>query len=636
MAPGALVGAPQTAESARGVGRMAGDFFRPPTFVDVLQTFISARWLRRIALVVGLIWALFRLTIYIGRHPARLLATCAFLGATYAWGWKYGIVMALIVFNLWGGYLFQSFVARSELTGWRQVVRACWRMSGWRGVRRRMARAMAKPKVGLSEKANDTDTAMTLGQWRGTARGLTVRAFPGSIGLEERKVLDRVDALRSALYMDRLRAVPISSGVVDLHLEYGYHLRQIIGLEHIVPVDDPDLFSFGVTEHGGPLALRYRLPILWGGVTESGKSSGIWAGLAGLMIAGVPLRVRVVDQDGAEFGVFSLYEDSPILIRYETDWDRLGLNQVAPGRRTRGQAAANDDAADEQGRFWRELARDLQGRYHLLRPGQRTWNIQDTPTGALDLLIVDELLPFVDQIKRQRTNHPTSQRNTRGRRAAMPAWYGTQIALSDVLSGWREGIPQRVCYRTNTPQMTDTILGSGSSQLGAKAHELDPSSDRGVCYVRDRGANYIAGRTAYVSDAQTHDLAQGILPPLGPQHSAVDAPHWVYHLHHGPGARTVRPDWVSEIGVCGHPGRLLYVGRSDDVRRRTNEHLRDHGHREPWGQYIDRDLTVAEVFPNLTLASTEEARQIRRWEDHLPYNEAGTSRQRNQREGVPF
>jgi len=613
---------------------MAGDFFRPPTITDVLQTFIPRRYLKRLALVAGLCWLIFRLARFILGNPARALGALAFVGGAYQWGWRWGLVAATLVVASWGGYRLQEFMARSELTDWKSTVRALWRIGGWRGVKRRLPKAMAKPKVGLAEKAGDPSTAMALGEWRGAARGLVVRAYPGSIGLEERKVIDRMDALRSALYVDRMRAKPISSGVVDLHMEYGHHLRRMIGLEHLrelAPISDPDMFAFGITEHGGPLALRYRLPILWGGVTESGKSSGIWAALAGLMIAGVPLRLRIVDQDGAEFGVFSLYEDSPVLMRYETDWERLGLTEQARGRRTRAQAAANDEAAGQQGAFWREVASDLRGRYHLLRPGQRAWNIQDTPSGALDLLIVDELLPFVDQIKQQKTGHPTSQRNTRGRRAAMPAWYGTQIALADVLSGWREGIPQRVCYRTNTPQMTDTILGSGASQLGAKAHELDPGIDRGVCYIREQGATYVAGRTAYVSDAQTHDLAQGQLPNLSL--SAVEEPRWVYHLHAGPDARTPLPE---ETGVCGHPGRLLYVGSSNNVRIRTQQHLADKGHREPWGQYIDTNRTVAEIWPDQASALTDEYLQIARWEDHLPYNLDGTSRRRARRERVPF
>jgi hypothetical protein len=611
---------------------MAGDFFRPPTFVDVLQTFIKPKSLKRLALAIGLVVGLYKLVVFVARNPARLLATCVFLGSTLAWGWRWGIVLAALAANLWGYYRFQNFLTRSDLIGWRQIIVACWRVFR---LKRKMPTELAK--VGLALKKHEPATAMTLGEWRGTQRGITVRAYSGSIGLAERKVFDKVDDLRAALYVDRLRAKVISSGTVDLHLEYGQHLRRIIGLEDVPPASHPDKVSFGITELGGPLELFWWLSILLGGVTGSGKSGGIWALLAGLLAQGIPFTVRIVDQDGVEFQVFRMAQDSPIVRVYEDNLERLGLTGQPRGR-GRAARAADDDARDEVGAFWTAITRDLQRRMRLIPPGQRFWNITPgaDPMNGLDITIVDELLPFQGLLKGDPIQHASGQLNVRGRKPRMVGWYATQSALAEVLGPWRDLVAQRVAYRTTSSHMTDTILGPGSTALGAKAHELEPGIDNGVCYLRDVGGGFISGRSAWIPDEDMVTIANGQLPPVRDLGSAATIePRWVYHLHAGPGADTPLPE---ETGVCGHPGRLLYIGSSNDVQRRVAEHRRDHNHREPWGQFIDPSRTTAEVWPDQTSGLTEEYIQIHRWEDHLPYNESGTRRQRRTGPGeeAPF
>ena len=615
---------------------MAGDFFRPPTFVDVLQTFVKPRTLKRLALAIGLLFGLFKLVVFIGRNPARLIATCVFLGATVAWGWRWGAVLAVLAANLWGYYRFQSFLARSDLITRKQIAVALWRVFR---LKRRMPKELAK--VGLSLKKHEPTTAMTLGDWRGTQRGITVRAYSGSIGLAERKVFDKVDDLRAALYVDRLRAKVISSGTLDLHLEYGQHLRRIIGLEDVPQASHPDKISFGITELGGPLELFWYLSILLGGVTGSGKSGGIWALLAALLEQGIPFTVRIVDQDGIEFQVFRMAQDSPIVRVYEDNLERLGLTgDPRRGQGGRGARAADADARDARGEFWTQILTDLQRRMRLIPPGQRFWNILPggDPVNGLDVTIVDELIPFVPQLQALKTDHASSQLNIRGRKPRMVGWYATQNALAEVLGPWRDLVAQRVAYRTTSRFMTDSILGPGATELGAKAHELEPGVDNGVCYLRDTGGGFISGRSAWIPDEDMVTIAQGQLPPRRETGSAaLVEPRWVYHLHHGPDAEFVVPEWAAETGVCGHPGRLLYIGSSNNVERRVGEHVRDHGHREPWGRYIDRNRTHADVWPDQTSGLTEEYIQIHRWEDHLPYNESGTRRQRRGGdEEVPF
>jgi hypothetical protein len=602
--------------------------FRPPTIWDYAQTFLGRKTVQRLFLVFGALWALVKLAWFIGRSPARLLATVVLVAATITWGWRWGLTCSFGALMLWNSYRFQSFLHRSELAGWRAVIRACWRVF-------RMKRKMPKAArmVGLSEKG-DKDHTVHLGNWRGSQRGLVVAAYTGSIGMAERKMFDKVDDLKAALYVDRVRSKVISSGVVDLHLEYGQHLRQMIGLEHIPMASHPDKFSWGITELGGPLELIWSLSILTGGVTGSGKSGGAWAKLAGLMIAGIPFTLRIVDQDGIEFQVFRAAADSsPIVRTYESNLERLGL-EGAPRGRGRAAIAAAGDQRDAVGAFWSVITADLRTRMDAIPPGQRFWNIRpgSSNLNGLDITLVDELLPFVPQLKSDPVGHATGQLNVRGRKPRMVGWYNTQNGLAEVLGPWRDLVAQRECYRTTSRFMTDSILGSGATELGARAHDLEAGVDNGVCYIRDNGSSYIAGRSAWVNDEQTAILATGQLPDLSL--SVVEDPRWVYHLHAGPGADEPMPE---ETGVCGHPGRLLYIGSANDVQRRIGEHVRDKGHRELWGKYIDRDRTVAEIWPDQSSGFTEEYRQIKRWEDSLPYNESGTRRGRNRdSERVPF
>jgi hypothetical protein len=606
---------------------MAG--FRMPTAWDYAQTFLGRRTVQRLFLAVGVVWGSWKLLRFVARNPARLFFVLVFIAGLFAWGWRWALAAAIIVDLLWGTYRFQSFLERSRVTGWKQILRALWRI--WR-VKRKFPEAAGL--TGLHQRA-DRGATMRLGHYRGTPRGLVVAAYSGSIGMAERKVFDKVDDLKAALYVDRIRAKPVSSGIVDLHFEYGQHLRGLVGLDAIPLASDPDKFSWGITELGGPLELTWWLSILTGGVTGSGKSGGTWAKLAGLMLAGVPFTVRVVDQDGIEFQVFRMATGSPIVRTYESNLERLGL-EGGQQRRGRGRAAAAAaaDQRDQQGAFWADVTRDLQTRMDAIPPGQRFWNIGPgtSEVNGLDITLVDELLPFVPQLRSDPFGHATGALNIRGRKPRMVGWYNTQNALAEALGPWRDLVAQRECYRTTSPHMTDTILGSGATQLGARAHELEQGIDDGVCYVRDKGSTYISGRSAWVNDDQTVTISQGQLPDLSL--AVTEDPRWVYHLHAGPDAKTPLPE---ETGVCGHPGRLLYIGSATDVQRRQGEHIRDKGHREPWGQYIDPNRTVADVWPDQTSGFTEEYRQIHRWEDYLPYNESGTRRAgRRERERVPF
>jgi hypothetical protein len=151
--------------------------------------------------------------------------------------------------------------------------------------------------------------------------------------------------------------------------------------------------------------------------------------------------------------------------------------------------------------------------------------------------------------------------------------------------------------------------------------------DRGVCWTRIDGVGLVAGRVAFVSEDQAQILATGQLPDL--TLGTVSAtPRAVYHVH----------DSSGEIGECGMPGRLLYVGstkRDVDVRISEHERKGTGGTTDP---AYDRGRVHSEWWPDQDQGYLEEWRQITRWQP--PYNDQGTAhggrRAERQEEEIPF
>ena len=434
--------------------------------------------------------------------------------------------------------------------------------------------------------------------------------------------------MQSGMHLDRLRPVKVSSGLVDLHMEYGFHLRRLIGLEHLPMPSDPEKVAVGVTEFGGPLEFFWRYSVLTGGVTGSGKSSFIWAYIAGLILQGVPFRLRIVDPDGVAFAMFAHLPNGSVILRvYETGYRELGLVRDAGRRGGAAAAAAADEAITAAGSFWRGVRDDLKARLDAMGR-QQLWTWNPSAQHPLDLTVVDELLPFAKQLAEQGVAHPLARLSLAGRKGAYAGIAATQYGLADTLGPYRDLTPQKLCFKTSTPQMTDTILGPGSEQLGAKCSALDLMLDRGVCWTRIDGVGLVAGRVAFVTNDQALVLATGQLPDLTAQ-TISDTPRAVYHHH----------DSSSTIAEeCGHPGRLLYVGSTKrEVRIRTQEHIRDRTGGTP-DPLFDADRTVSEWWPDQDQGFLEEWRQIQRWQP--PYNTQGTQhggqRGRRAEEEIPF
>lgn len=602
---------------------------KPPTVWDFIQSALPKKFVKLIFWVVGIvmvIWGTVKAVWWVGRTSWRRPSLPAFyvpaIAGMVQWGWRWGWLAGLVCVAGYSVFWVQKVVNDGSARGPRQILRGLWR---WWKLRKRLPDVMAD--TGLTSRT--AKAVAPTSNWRITSRGVICRVNIGAISKAEDSLFKAVADMQSGLHVDRLRPVKVSSGLVDLHMEYGFHLRRLIGLEHIPQASHPEKVSVGITEFGGPLEFFWRYSILTGGVTGSGKSSFIWAYIAGLIIQGIPFRLRIVDPDGVAFAMFAHLPDGSVILKvYETRYRELGLVKEAGRRGGAAAAQATDEAISAAGAFWKSVRDDLKARLDEMgRQQVFTWN--PSATHPLDLTVVDELLPMADQLVRLGVNHPFARLSLAGRKAAYAGIAATQYGLADTLGPYRNLTPQKMCFKTETWQMTDSILGPGSEALGAKCSALSLTLDQGVGWTRIDGIGLVAGRVAYVSPDQAQILATGQLPDLTLE-TVTDTPRAVYHHHDS--SSTVAPE-------CGHPGRLLYVGSTErEVRVRTAEHIRKGTGGAP-DPLFDAGRTTEEWYPDQDQGFLEEWRQITRWQP--PYNVQGTShggqrgRQRDTEE-IPF
>ena len=600
---------------------------KPPTVWDFIQSALPKGLVKFIFWAIGIVmvvWAIGKLIWLTIRTSYRRPSLPAFyvpaIAATVQWGWRWGLAAGLACVIGYSVFWVHRVVNDGSARGVRQILRGLWR---WWKLRRRIPAVLAETGiVSRTEKA-----IPPVANWRITSRGVIARVNIGAISKSEEHLFKAVADMQSGMHLDRLRPEKISSGIVDLHMEYGFHLRKLIGLEHVPMPSHPEKVAVGVTEFGGPLEFAWRYSILVGGVTGSGKSSFIWAYIAGLLLAGVPFRLRIVDPDGVVFAMFAHLPDGSIILRtYEKRYRELGLVKEAGRRGGASAAAAADEAISAAGSFWRTVRDDLKARLDQMgRQQVFTWN--PSATHPLDLTVVDELLPFAKQMAEQGVAHPMARLSLAGRKAAFAGVAATQYGLADTLGPYRDLTPQKACFKTSTPQMTDTILGPGSEALGAKCSALDLMLDRGVCWTRLDGIGLAAGRVAFVTEDQAQVLATGQIPDLTAA-TVSDTPRAVYHVH----------DSSAEIGECGMPGRLLYVG---STKREPKVRLAEHERKGTGGTTdaaYDPERFHSEWWPDQDQGFLEEWRQITRWQP--PYNDQGTNhagrRGQRQAEEIPF
>lgn len=158
----------------------------------------------------------------------------------------------------------------------------------------------------------------------------------------------------------------------------------------------------------------------------------------------------------------------------------------------------------------RELQSEMEDRYtRLLAEGRRkVTRLDGLP---LHVVVCDELAFYLTlSDRKQRTEFADVMRDlvSRGRAAGIIVIAATQKPSSDIIpTSLRDLFGFRWAMRCNTPQASDTILGSGWASLGFTASQI-PGASRGVGYLLAEGEEPVLHRAYYLDDHDVDELAR--------------------------------------------------------------------------------------------------------------------------------
>jgi predicted GIY-YIG superfamily endonuclease len=208
-------------------------------------------------------------------------------------------------------------------------------------------------------------------------------------------------------------------------------------------------------------------------------------------------------------------------------------------------------------------------------------------TNPLVVLLLDETLPLTDLLKKG-TDSPLGRVAYTGAAAAYVVWANTQVAQVDSIGRFRDLIPQRICFATPNPQVTDSVLGQGAEASGAKCSEIRTA---GVGYSHSEG-DVVARkfRGAMVTDDETKLIAMGKLPAAVMEMAEMET--------------TAKRGETALYRHFDAEGRLLYVGITNNYARRSGEHADD----KPWWRDVAR--SEVERYPTRKAAMDAEKAAI--------------------------
>nr|WP_017202699.1 FtsK/SpoIIIE domain-containing protein [Microbacterium barkeri] len=254
-----------------------------------------------------------------------------------------------------------------------------------------------------------------------------------------------------------------SSGVVTWR--HGDPLSQGIAYRWNEPVSYNAIPTFA-DENGNTVNLGlYERNILLGGVPGSGKSGGATALLVGI----------------------SRLENCALV---GLDPKRVELNMW----RDRFSVIAKKDGHASE--VLAALLEEMERRYEWLEQN----DLKKVPFDRfhekpLIVILIDELADLVSVGVTKEEKAAEAQRSTairrliaKGRAAGIVVITATQKPSSDVIpTSLRDLIQQRVAFATTNREMTETILGSGASQIGGLSHEI-PTEQPGTAYILNEGS----------------------------------------------------------------------------------------------------------------------------------------------------
>lgn len=511
----------------------------------------------------------------------HLPQTVGIVAVVYLWGVTGSLPAALGIGVVFTGALFAGWL------GWKQHRTGMTVSASLAEIRRRRRLVKQWPKaltaVGVKQ-------GLRLRKITGDDKGdLSALVHAGQNGCPPETIIKGATTLAPVVGCREVTVTPLGfSGTVQIRFLWSDPLGRTVlpsdltaapkGVAPTALDDGGRVIGIPVLNSAGETIFT---PIFVGGVSGSGKSSWLWAFLAGLVAQQIPVRLRVLDPAGGT-ELAALGE--------ALDPDGTGMLRV---HRYSNKASDATALVKEMSSAMECRMRAMSGKTRLHKP---------TLAEPLDLFVIDEFLRLPKALKD--ADSGLAEVMSLGRKAGFSVVALSQIGQADAIGRVRDLFPRRLCFATRTREQTVAILGSNDLAEMAPAHKISERTP-GVFYgVSDTERAMTKGRTVYLDDRATRQIARGHLP-FGMEgfgtRVAVKVPTALYRLYN-------------------RDRELLYVGITSSVERRMREHADD----KAWWPEVHMATSKVTWWDDEDTARKQESDAIR---SELPrYNQAGNRR----------
>jgi len=527
------------------------------------------------------------------------------LGRVVRWSWQHWRSV-LAVFVVWllsvrfgptGGLLLTACLVGGALTWWLRSRRAAIGDRGALSLRDAMDEA--RQRATLSKQWSLACLAAGLTGPRGgavpklqqvKAKGdgtFSALVDSGRIGVPTFAMEKKTRDLAEVIGCREVVVTQVDSGKARIDFHWRDPIGRVLPLVAL-PAAPKGQLAYGIRQDGSVAAIRSNMSVLIGGLTRRGKSNAVWALLADAIRTNTPVRLYVSDpKGGVELNVLEAM-----------------LGQTGSLVEVRQYAKTPAETV--------KMIEALEGAMHARQRWMteaKVRQVQPDWENPLVVLILDETLPLTDLLKRG-TDSALGRIAYTGAAAGYVVWACTQVAQIDSIGRFRDLVPQRICFATPNPQVTDSVLGQGAEAAGARCSDIKLAGV-GFSYSEDQ-SHPRKFRAAFVTDEETRIIAAGKVPQ-----AMVDAEI------EDKGATLYR--WYDKDPDAYPDATLGYVGISYDVLRREAEHNAD-ARAFMEGEKVTRK---AEQWPSRKLALEAERRAI---ETEKPlYNRQHNGRNPNRR-----
>lgn len=352
--------------------------------------------------------------------------------------------------------------------------------------------------------------------------GFVAEVKAGTEGLPVNALYAKAEDMSCVIGCREIAVQPIvdrdgNYGSAKLRFQWSDPLAKIVPPASIT-VLPPGAAPIGVTDAATTMAIpvlnsageSILTPMLVGGVSGSGKSTFNHAFLAGLIVQGIPVRLRIIDPAG---GVeFAAYGDA---WRDGAGTDRFRVVEYV------------DDAGEADALIARSYA-DMAKRMASITERRVRAHVP-TLEEPLDIIVVDELLLLDTVLKKgSAANIVLGKYMSVCRKAGFGLMANTQQGHADAIGTIRERFRQRIAFATMSTEQTTTIMGSGQGSLLPPAHRI--KGQPGTGYAFNAETNVIDKfRGVRFDDEQVERIARGLVP-RGWEHLALERPEPVIIL----------------------------------------------------------------------------------------------------------